>query len=529
VRDPYTLLLCGIMGFGIALRVRQWWHDRSLHIDEAAVVQNLDAKSGMELTRPLHDGQIAPHGWLWLVDLTNGTGLADERTLRIVPLILGCATLVAVAALAAVALRSRLAQIVAVALAAIAPWLIVYSNTVKQYSADAFVVTTLLLLTVLAVRAPTSTRRIGWWAAAATIGVWLSQAAILVVPALGGLLLVAAARRGRQQVITFLAFAAPAAVSLLVELRLMLANVAASIHLDDFWARTYAPDPLTLDGLVEWLGRTGTNFVHIPLAMRNPLLVLALVLAGFAAVAVRNDLPTAVVLAVPAVVSLLAGLLRVYPPAGRVVLFVVPAVLVLLAGAVEGAIAAADRLWRARSAPPVLALCLGLLLNALLLVTLVAAPAAAAVPKTLLRGKDYEEVANAFALAAKSYQPGDAVVVKLPITQFAHVYSPRYHLAVDGAISARPSRRHCDPRVLPQELQNRKRIWFINGHSRKGEDAAVDLLSRQGEVAMTRRWPRARLVLVDLPAAPRSRAEPAVPSVPHLPACLQFSLLRPID
>jgi hypothetical protein len=164
----------------------------------------------------------------------------------------------------------------------------------------------------------------------------------------------------------------------------------------------------------------------------------------------------------------------------------------------------------------------------MLLVTLVALPAAAAAPGTLLRGKDYEELASAFAVVAGSRRPEDALVVKWPVTQFARVYGPRYHLVVDGAISPAPSGRPCDPGVLPRELQNRKRIWFINGHSGKGERATVALLSRQGKVTMTRQWPKTRLVLVDLPTSPQSRAQPAVPSAPHRTACLQFTRIPPV-
>ena len=537
-RGPYLALLCGIVGFGAALRIRQWVHGRSLWLDEASLVQNLDARNGMDLTRPLENGQIAPHGWLWLVDLTDRAGLADERALRAVPLVLGCATLVVVAGLAAVVLRSRLAVLLTVALAAISPWLIGYSNDVKQYSADTFAVTTLLLATVLAARAPDHARRLALWALAVAVGVWISQAAVIVAPALGALLLVAAARRGRRPALTLLALATPAAISLLVELRLLLANTAASPGLDRFWRRAYPPDPLGWDGFAEWLGRTGTAFSRNPLSMAPAQLVLGMAVAGFAVVAVRRDLLTAVILATPAGVAVLGGLLRVYPPSGRLVLFVVPAMLVLVAAALDGAIGLAGWLLGRGSAGPgrriplparlAARLAAPLLpLGALTLALLVAWPAAGRVPGTLMRGADQEELASAFAAVAEARAPGDAVVLSSALRQFARVYGPRYQMTDAGLLTARPKGERCDPDVLPWQLRDHSRVWLIGGHLWRHEQAILAVLGRNGQVARAERWRRARVVLVEMtPRRPRDAGQVALPTTGS--SCLLFRPVPPL-
>jgi hypothetical protein len=514
------------VGFGATLRIRQWAHGRSWWLDEAAIVQNLDARDGMELTRPLMSGQIAPHGWLWLVDLTDSTGLADERALRVVPLAFGCATLVATAGLAAVVLRSRLAVLLAVALAAISPFLIFYSNEVKQYSADSFAVTTLLLATVFAARAPDQARRLALWAAAVTGAVWISQAAIIVAPLLGALLLAAAVRPGKgwRPALTLLALATPAAISLLVELRLIMANTAVSPGLDDYWTKAYPPEPLSWDGFVSWLGQSGAMFTLLPLSMGPALLVLGLVVAGFAIVAVRCDLLTAVILATPAIAAVLAGLLRVYPPAGRLVLFVVPAVLLLVAAALDGAIGWAGRLLVEGNPLPVRLTASLLPLATLTLVLLMAGLAIRQVPGTLMHGADRQEVASAFAAVAEARAPGDAVVLVSVNRPVARVYGPRYHITNIGLLAGVPKGNPCDPHVLPPQLRDRSRVWLIGGHGRRYEGPILTALRRNGEVVRTEEWMRARLVLVKLtpPDQDAGRAVPAGSS------CLWFSPVKPL-
>ena len=71
----------------------EWQWGRMLWLDEEMIAINLRDRSMRELAGTLSLGQAAPYGWLVLqrtMLLAGGTG---ERTLRLIPLVFGMATL----------------------------------------------------------------------------------------------------------------------------------------------------------------------------------------------------------------------------------------------------------------------------------------------------------------------------------------------------------------------------------------------------------------------------------------------------
>jgi hypothetical protein len=506
-RRPYLFALAGLLLLGAALRVRQWSYGRSFWLDEAYVVQNLDSFNGMRLTRPLLNHQLAPHGWLWAVDATAVTGQAGERMLRLVPLLFGCAALLAVAALAASVLRSRLAVLTAVALIAIVPEAIYYSNEVKPYSADMLLVTLLLLLTLWAVREPESMPRLAAWAATVGIGAWFSQALILVTPVLGLLVLVASARRGRQPALRFLGLSALAAVSVGMETLMALENAAAHPTLQDFWARAFPPDPLTAGGLLQWLGRTATTYSRDVLGFSPTLLVFGLMAVGLAVLAVRHGRYVAIAFATPFALPILTGLVRFYPPADRLVLFTVPAAVVLIAAVVDGAVAARDRLRRDEAVPRLRPAAPAVVAVSLVVVVVAALPALTTTAREVARPVEVEDVASAFEYVAAHRQLDDIVVTPHQLRPINRVYGRRLMpvIATMRLVGATPS---CRP--LPDRVADPRRVWVIGGRTPSFARYSpvwdvVAALAKDGAVVTIQTWTNAHAVLVDR-AAPADRS-----------------------
>lgn len=511
----YRIALAVALAVGVAVRVRQWWHGRSFWLDEVYVVQNLDRLDGRALLGPLSNFQVAPHGWLWLVDETNRGDLAGEQWLRLLPLLFGCATLLAVAGLATQLFRSRWAVLAAVALAALVPALVYYSDEVKQYSADAAVVAGLMLLTLLAVRDPRADR-LALWAGGVTVGVWLSTAAILVAPALGALLLAAVIRHGRRLVLMFLAFAAAAAVSVAAEAWLVKRRTDANPTLDQFWAEAY-PSGGAL-GYVGWLGHTVADYVRDPLGLGPGPLIAILAAAGLVTLVRQQGWLITAVVAAPPLCALGAGALHVYPPTGRLLLYTVPSTIILLAAAVAGAVAL-----RRRWLVPVA-------------VALVLATAAGAAGQAVDRWRhptEVEEVATAFGYVAAHRRPADVVAVPQQARPFASVYGPRHGVPVRAALTLTPPHPAClaGHIAAKRSMPRAGRVWVIGGRRQSHlavnpADGIAAGLAAHGRVIEIRRWFNASAVLIDLDQPPAGRSSlPAAAVAEAARSCLD---MRPV-
>ncbi|MEE3919909.1 glycosyltransferase family 39 protein [Micromonospora sp. BRA006-A] len=169
------------------LRIRQWAYARSFWSDELYVAHNIRERGYLDLLRPLAFSQSAPPGWLWLERLAFAQFGDGERALRLVPLLFGLALLPLVAWLGR-RLLPPLAALAALLLVAVAPFLIGYSNELKQYSAEAFGVTLVVGLALLLVRdGVTWAGSAVFWSAAAVMA-FVSTLSIPVTGALGVLL-----------------------------------------------------------------------------------------------------------------------------------------------------------------------------------------------------------------------------------------------------------------------------------------------------------------------------------------------------
>ena len=82
---PWALLLL----LGLILRLRQYFFNRSLWADEAALALNIVHRSLSELTQPLDYGQASPLGFLFGVKIFANLFGNYDYVLRLFPLIAG--------------------------------------------------------------------------------------------------------------------------------------------------------------------------------------------------------------------------------------------------------------------------------------------------------------------------------------------------------------------------------------------------------------------------------------------------------
>ncbi len=184
-RVPWTTWLpAAVVALGAAIRVRQWAGARSLWLDEAMVALNVLDLGFRDLAGELRFNQGAPAGWLWAERAMYLAFGPEERPLRVVPLITGVAALVVFWVLARRVVGPSRAPL-AVAVAALSPHLVRYSNEVKQYQTDVLAYVTIVLVAVLVAEAAPGTAR--WrrlvvaWAVVSAGAVWVSHPAVLML------------------------------------------------------------------------------------------------------------------------------------------------------------------------------------------------------------------------------------------------------------------------------------------------------------------------------------------------------------
>lgn len=342
----FAALSIALVAAGIALRVWQYAGRSALWTDEAALANNIVARSaGRLVMEPLAHNQAAPVGFLLIEKLAVAIGGASELALRAWPL---CCAILALVLLWRVGRRVLEPPMVPLALApfALSPTLIFHAAEAKQYSSDVGVALVLLAVALaLAARAPTARGA----RVATVLGVvapWLSQPAVLVTAGVALTLLVVEWRRepgGPRRRVTMTVGAwllSAAAVVVVSEDHLA---PASRRFMTLFWGDGFWPMSFHGAAIVTWpfLRVASTLGTQLSLPRGMALAGAVLVVLG-AWSAWRRDRTTAALLVAPLLVTLGASAARLYPFSERLVLFLLPSLLLLMAQGVA-ALAAAIR------------------------------------------------------------------------------------------------------------------------------------------------------------------------------------------
>lgn len=451
---------------GALLRIAQYAVNRSLWLDEGLLVSNFLDRSWAGLLEPLHRGQTAPLGFLALEKLAVAALGRSELALRLVPLLGGLATL---ALLPRVARRylSRPAVPVAVAIVALAPFLVYYSSEVKQYALDALASVVVLGLAARLARRPRDRRAALAFGVVGVAAVWLSQPVVFMLAGTGAVLGLRALRRGdRRAVAGLAALAAAWGASFAGSYLVSRHQVVDPVFMRSFWADGFMPLPPRSAAELAWLprmllrmfrepmgtiGAGGTPAARAVNALGTVACAAAFV-AGCLWMRRRAPLRLALLLA-PMGLALLASAARVYPfgsgtftTGGRVLIWLIPSVACVAA---EGTVAIRRRLRERRGAAAFAGVVALILLPS-------AAYAALSVPH--LRS----EVKPLLDFAAERRQPGDVMYVVYSGQAVFEYYAPRYGWSARDAVPGVCARLHPEG-YLPDldRLRGRPRVWIL--------------------------------------------------------------------
>lgn len=434
---------------GVAARLRQWAGGRSLWLDEVLIADNIVHRGFVDLaTKPLAHFQIAPLLWVELEHVSILLFGSGERALRLLPLLAG----LAVVGLTWVLARRLLPDVlvpVAVLLVALHPGLIYYSNEVKQYSTDAFVVLALVLLAQNVASRTDDSPALRRLTLAGIAAVWLSQVTVL---ALAGISLVLVLR---PLVSRDFRRAARVGVVLLPWLLAFVASYAVAVHsiqssqeLYNYWRGTY---PHSVPGLPGWFVSRWRDVADNPVRMTVPGVGLPLLLLGLLRLGWLGRRRAALAwAAVP--LALLAAAVHAYPFADRLALWVVPLVALALAATLPHRLEQLALPW--------------LLIGSALL-TVVMGPAMATGLRRVVQVQEVEELKPLLQQLAAQRQLSDIVLVEIGSEGPFDYYARQVGVSRDGVILfvSRDKRGPCNDRpALETGRFLTDRVWIVSSH-----------------------------------------------------------------
>lgn len=355
-----------VLLIGAVLRSVQYGAMASLSSDEVALALNVvDRGWGALLFQPLVHFQVAPLGFLALEKLAVTILGNAEAAFRLVPYLLSLVSLILFWRVAARYLGS-VSLVAALVVFALSPSLVFYAGAAKQYSADIVVTLLLIWIALRWLETPVSPVTGAVFGVLGGVAILLSQAAVLVAFGLGALLVVEC-RRKRAPAGPLLAICAGWFVGAAVLTYTSIATLSeeTSAYMKRFWILDFPPPPWEGLGELLWIpARLAESVTYLVAYVNSPSSVpeigLAaiygiLLLLGILHLAKRNP-RTAMVLAVPVVMAVVAAFVELLPLSGRLSLFIGPSLLI-------GGFAGFDRLraWLpAGLAPLVHAAALGL-------------------------------------------------------------------------------------------------------------------------------------------------------------------------
>jgi hypothetical protein len=506
-----TAVSWACVALAVVLRLREYLANPSIWNDEAELGLNILTRSYGGLTHPLASNQGAPLGFLFLektaVELFGSGGFA----FRLAPFL---ASLILVFVFRSLAMRTLRdwAGCLAVLLVAVSPTLVSYSTDAKQYSGDAMAVVVLAWVCIRAVERRLDTSSLVVWGVTAAVLVWFSFPAAFAAGA-GTVVLVVAAGRDRDRLLTTARATAIWVLSFVVEYLVFLRSLSANSTLVSFWSYGLAP---TRGSKTVWLYHAIDGVLHVPLGLIVlPLAFVLLVLGATALIWRRRTIGLFCVVLIAA--TILGGLVRKYPVADRLVLFLVPVAALLLG---------ATLLVSARY---------GLLMLPLVVVVAASTFSTAAValgrPYAMTSGRD------ALQYAVGHSGPHDLVLIEGSAGNLYSFYHQTSGLTVDGNVYLTTSATEgpdCSPTQATSFLVHYDRVWVVFAPPGTIEPAsALDQYRRAleagGSVQVVKSYPDQTAVLT---VDPHTRGDGAsslpVPTWESgTRGCLSFYLFTP--
>lgn len=442
-----------IVALGILLRLRQYFADRSLWVDEASLALNIVNRSFGGLTRPLDYNQGSPVGFLFIEKFFVLIFGNNEYSLRLFPLASGLLSIYLIWRIVReqIGIYGRFA----VLMIAISPPLIYYSSELKQYSSD---VMFSLLIVYLATFCLRGSPKIGNYISlgiAGMVSIWVSHPSVFVLAGTGLILVFKCLNeKTYKQLVPILGMGALWALMLGMTYFISLRYLMANTYLKDYWINNFVPIPPWSN--LDWYPKAFSSLLgNIASSFEQSYwswLCFFLVLFGFVSYFSKNR-NIALLLFAPFPLTLLASALQRYPFGGRLIFFLVPFIVLFMSNGLSLIYELFVR-WNHRS---------GLLVYGIIALLLLGIPGYEATQNFISPPME-EHIKPVLEYIQANDQAGDTIYVYSgSVTPFRY-YAPFYGLDLDTTTVIEGSGGVNRFLRDLNELDGRNRIWFIFTH-----------------------------------------------------------------
>ena len=438
-----------IIGIGIILRLRQYFFDRSLWLDEALLARNILKQSFVGLLQPLQYGQNAPIGFLLLSKLATLVGGQSSMALRFFPLVFGIIALFLFYSVAKRFLRTP-GVLIALTFFTLSTPIIYYSTEFKQYMGDVFA--TLLLWYIFLVVRPKNKL---WLIITGAVVIWFSHASMFILAALG-----AADTSLWLPVVPF--WLMSFGINYVLALRFYLTPAfVGSLQL------LFLAFPWQIKGgwnlFFLYLGRMLGFFVDVDM----PWAQVAILLLGYVSIEMQK-IRMLVVLFLPIILVLIASGFEKYPFVPRLLLFLAPSLYIAIGAGTDMIISWGRRLGGR----------IGAVLSAAILVPLVFWGTIPTAWHDFTTPIKVEEMQQVLSYLHTHYQPGDVIYVYYAAEAPFRFYAPQFGLDNVPYIVGISSRNNVLKYVDDlSQLKGNTRVWVVISHVYKygmiGEDRFI--------------------------------------------------------
>ncbi|MDD2235761.1 MAG: glycosyltransferase family 39 protein [Kiritimatiellae bacterium] len=350
-------LLIGLVVWqGFVLRLRQYFFNRSLWLDEAFIAVAIRDGSWREACiPPLEYSHVVPPLFAACSKLVISVLGPQDYIFRLIPLFFGCAALVLFYYLVREIFSRRFLPVFfSVLLFSCSPTLLYYSTEFKQYIGDVFI--TVFCLLAWCVCRKNTDGWIGWWLLVLTgaVGVWFSFPLVFVLAGIGVELFLTRVRSRQGLSWTRLILCGAIwGVSFLTGYLFLIRPAVIHNPVQDwllhFWDKSeHAFAPQQAAAFLLWfpaklrLVCEGDHGMPLPSWLFLGLLAMGLCWA------VMRQRSFFVVFGVTLATVLVASAFKAFPFDGRMILFLRPCFLILMVAGVEGFSLAMGRVSRQR-------------------------------------------------------------------------------------------------------------------------------------------------------------------------------------
>jgi hypothetical protein len=327
IKKSRSILLLFLV-IGVALRLEQFFINRSLWGDEAVISLNIIDHKFFALLKPVGDGVFAPFGFLATEKIIIKILGFSEYAFRLFPLICGLVSIVVFLFILQKTVCQKSAYI-GMFLFAISVPMIYWSSEINKYSTELMFGLLLLNISIDYYKNPTFKNK---WLLSfiGAVSIWFAFSSIFVLGAIAVALLINILKSFKQSVNSLMSIFVIWGTSFIIFYFSSHLNEQANAKsLKLYWTNWFLPFPPKGWNDLRWLVENPFN------ALQNPggfyLSGLALFIIAIACISLwKKDKTLLSLLTLPTILTLLASALRVWPFYGRLILFLVPFWILLL-------------------------------------------------------------------------------------------------------------------------------------------------------------------------------------------------------